>query len=161
MRKCFDTRENITSGCWMGSRQRPSSRVLAPAILPADSRFILPAAAACIDWVAVTRRLLGSRSAHRCSRSAGTPLLFGLEARSLAPLAVLSSSLGCFPSLVIAALCGRIPQRPSVHLSYFCDFPTFWQRRCRSSLRIINVCTQNHKSTHCATSVFIFKVMYY
>lgn len=44
MRECFDTEENITSGCSVGSGQRCSSRVLAPVILPADSRFVPPAA---------------------------------------------------------------------------------------------------------------------
>lgn len=44
MRECFDTEENITSGCSVGSGQSCSSRVLAPVILPADSRFVPPAA---------------------------------------------------------------------------------------------------------------------
>lgn len=36
---------SITSGGWMGSGQRPSSPLLAPVILPADSWCILPTAA--------------------------------------------------------------------------------------------------------------------
>lgn len=65
MRKCFDMVENITSRCWKGAGQRPSSGVLAPGILPADSRFILPAAA-------VYRPGRGDAAAAPYSRSAGT-----------------------------------------------------------------------------------------
>lgn len=149
MRKCFDMEENITSRCWMGSGQRPSSGVLAPVILPADSRFILPAAAVYRPGAAGTRRqqgqlgLRGEAVTDAATRSEWKHAPWVLWPSCLPHLAA------SLPSVVIAALWGRrTPQRPSVHLGYFCYFLTFRQWRCRSSLWIIDVSKFAPKSTN-------------